>query len=786
VQEKMLVKSIGEVVEGGGKVLIPAFALGRAQELLLILSEFRRKGELAPVRVWADGMARAMCQAYTSFPEALPLLLQERGAGFFDELTRPVETNQQRNTLIWQADPAVIVASSGMLAGGPSLTYARALAGKPQHAILLTGYQDEEAPGRRLQELASRGKGSIWLGKDKVDVQCRIGTYSLSAHADEGQLISFAETLDPGEIILVHGDDQARASLEKAFKSRTRPVHLPHAGQTLEFTFAPRLRSRQHAIGKKRPLDVETLWKEVTTPAGGLFLGRELAETWWGEQWEDYLPLLEEQLARNDLYFAPDPVRKGLYRAHTPETVERSLRRREQMEKLLPLEARWLAVQGGSGKPELVRCLGARPDRCHVEGEDGAQYTIWPEDILEVFGEAKPDIAMLAEIEQPDQTALSTWMEPNQALSFANKIFPAEAHLRRSGYRLDERKLILTFDFPETAPHRYQEEIQNLEKVTGWKVEVNRDTNQGALNSLARAVLPEGWQIQKGPAIYRDQKLVGITVRPQPGSDAEQAVQTASDAFKQASGFDLNITIAGELQGKASAEKSTVGPIGSQRMEINAAFAVIKQELAGTSLYRTSLHGDEILLSFISPQVGERYRETINALAERTGWSLAINPNTNQGLILEEVKSTLTRAGIAIQKGPGLFPERNEVSIVLAESPDPVLLQEIEETIWEKTGFQLAAAAASTPSQPKEKKQEPAGDQAEIPVERIRLSRYYQGLSLDPQKLERSVERFRRMGYISPPIKVRRMSDGYLLLDGLYRLRVAQKLGLEKILAEIE
>jgi predicted metal-dependent RNase len=158
VQEKMLVKSIGEVVEGGGKVLIPAFALGRAQELLLILSEFRRKGELAPVRVWADGMARAMCQADTSFPEALPLLLQERGAGFFDELTRPVETNQQRNTLIWQADPAVIVASSGMLAGGPSLTYARALAGKPQHAILLTGYQDEEAPGRRLQELASRGK----------------------------------------------------------------------------------------------------------------------------------------------------------------------------------------------------------------------------------------------------------------------------------------------------------------------------------------------------------------------------------------------------------------------------------------------------------------------------------------------------------------------------------------------------------------------------------------------------------------------------------------------------
>ena len=83
---------------------------------------------------------------------------------------------------------AVIVASSGMLAGGPSLAYARALAGQPQHAILLTGYQDEESPGRRLQEMAARGRGTLRLGKDKIDVQARLGTYSLSAHADTGQL----------------------------------------------------------------------------------------------------------------------------------------------------------------------------------------------------------------------------------------------------------------------------------------------------------------------------------------------------------------------------------------------------------------------------------------------------------------------------------------------------------------------------------------------------------------------------------------------------------------------
>ena len=98
-EERRLVSAIAQVAGQGGKVLIPAFALGRAQELILILSEFRRRGELS-VPVWADGMVRAICAAYAQFPESLPLALQERGAKFFDEHTRPVERPDQRNALI--------------------------------------------------------------------------------------------------------------------------------------------------------------------------------------------------------------------------------------------------------------------------------------------------------------------------------------------------------------------------------------------------------------------------------------------------------------------------------------------------------------------------------------------------------------------------------------------------------------------------------------------------------------------------------------------------------------
>jgi uncharacterized protein len=75
------------------------------------------------------------------------------------------------------ASPGIIVASSGMLAGGPSLAYARALAPNPQDAIFLTGYQDEESPGRALLDLArTEGRKELKLGQATVPVACSFGT----------------------------------------------------------------------------------------------------------------------------------------------------------------------------------------------------------------------------------------------------------------------------------------------------------------------------------------------------------------------------------------------------------------------------------------------------------------------------------------------------------------------------------------------------------------------------------------------------------------------------------
>jgi hypothetical protein len=254
-------------------------------------------------------------------------------------------------------------------------------------------------------------------------------------------------------------------------------------------------------------------------------------------------------------------------------------------------------------------------------------------------------------------------------------------------------------------------------------------------------------------------------------------VDEICDQFFEISGWELDIT-----EGTQQVASISAIPSGEQ-MEINAAYAHIKSALDGSTLYRTSLKGDEIVLSFISRQVAERYQEQLDVLASQTGWRLAVNPQPNQGSILEVARALLAKAGFTIVKGPSIYLEKAEVSVVLAGSPEAEKMLGVTESFISETGFRLVV-----PSQTPKVENHPSGKPAnsvEIQINRIRLPRSMQTLSLDPAKLEKSIERARRMG-ISPPIQVRRAADGYILADGLFRLRAAEALGLERIPAIIE
>ena len=368
--------------------------------------------------------------------------------------------------------------------------------------------------------------------------------------------------------------------------------------------------------------------------------------------------------------------------------------RRTRLQDFANSTGKWLLLK--QDIPIPVRCLALANDHLWVEISPGLEQAIFPEEILTVLGDTPPTEADLA-LYRP-LSAAPVIMEPNQALALANVHFPAAARLRKVGYRLDQHVLVLTFDFPGAAGEEYSQECKMLEQATGWQVELTLEANQNALNALVREVLPVGWQIVRGPAIHSQDKRVAVTVSRIPNDPDRPDV---SSHFWKTCGYKLDITFA------AQSAPPVILPVASrgEKLEINAAYTMIKTALAGSTLYRTSLKGNEIVLSFISPQVGERYHGLITELSQRTGWPLSINPNSNQGTILEIGRSHLNEAGWIIQKGPGIFPEKAEVAVGLSTSPTAEEISRVTESFLAQTGFRLVVTIpqpvqASNPQSP--------------------------------------------------------------------------------------
>lgn len=128
IEEDRLLEIVRECAERRGKMLIPAFALGRAQEVLLILKRGMAKGAIPKIKVYADGMVRQICGVYERYPEFLKRNLAKQAQKgkplFWTDEIQPVPLNADRKELLNTAEPEIFVSSSGMLTGGPSVEYA--------------------------------------------------------------------------------------------------------------------------------------------------------------------------------------------------------------------------------------------------------------------------------------------------------------------------------------------------------------------------------------------------------------------------------------------------------------------------------------------------------------------------------------------------------------------------------------------------------------------------------------------------------------------------------------
>lgn len=209
--EKELLDKIDEVRARGGRCIVPAFAVGRTQELLLVLRD-------SGFETWLDGMGSKITDIMLETPE---YLRDSRKLSSAYNRVNVVRTDHGRKRATKYAD--AIVTSSGMLDGGPVLSYLRYLKDNPKNAVLLTGFQVPGSNGRRLLDA-----GSIsFLGVNEK-VSCEVQKFDFSAHAGHSEIVEFAKACRPEKIILYHSDD--RAPLAEALKD-VGEVVLPKNGE---------------------------------------------------------------------------------------------------------------------------------------------------------------------------------------------------------------------------------------------------------------------------------------------------------------------------------------------------------------------------------------------------------------------------------------------------------------------------------------------------------------------------------------------------------------------------
>jgi Cft2 family RNA processing exonuclease len=187
------VSTVAETVKTG-RVLVPAFALGRAQEVVLTLRD-----RLPDVPILVDGMAKEISRIYQSQTAGTERPLQIYGDNVKEVL--PGSRREQNIAL----RRGVIVTTSGMLSAGPAVQWARWILPDPRSALLVSGYQDEESPGRALLNLA-KGEGMTFnLDGQDIEVKANVAEFKLSAHASRNGLTSIVGDVAPRQTMLVHG-----------------------------------------------------------------------------------------------------------------------------------------------------------------------------------------------------------------------------------------------------------------------------------------------------------------------------------------------------------------------------------------------------------------------------------------------------------------------------------------------------------------------------------------------------------------------------------------------------
>ena len=217
--EAHFIESIKDVLNKGGSVLLPAFAVGRAQELMILLA---KSGIEFPI--FLDGMAKKiteLCMTNSSFIKSAKELQEAH------KKIQYIMSENDRKRIIQQQ--CIVITTSGMVTGGPVMDYLKMMFFEPKHGLFLTGYQGDGTNGRLLLQ-----ERCAYVDGKKVKWEGRIEQFDFSAHAGQDDLIEAVQKMKPKILILNHGDEIALSTFADKMKRIVPKVIVAKLDEKIE------------------------------------------------------------------------------------------------------------------------------------------------------------------------------------------------------------------------------------------------------------------------------------------------------------------------------------------------------------------------------------------------------------------------------------------------------------------------------------------------------------------------------------------------------------------------
>ncbi len=211
------ISKIKETLDNGGTALVPAFAIGRSQEILAMLY----KHGLSEY-TYLDGMAKKATKIVMKHPDSISdtKLLNDAA-----ESVNWVEDRTQRRHIV--EEPSIVVTTAGMLNGGPAMEYIKRI--NSDSHIFLTGYQVEGTNGNTLLE-----KGYVVDNGNRIKVNVPVTKFDFSAHAGEADLHEYIRASAPNTVVCVHGEANATRLFAEELRNEGFDAHAPKVGDTID------------------------------------------------------------------------------------------------------------------------------------------------------------------------------------------------------------------------------------------------------------------------------------------------------------------------------------------------------------------------------------------------------------------------------------------------------------------------------------------------------------------------------------------------------------------------